>query len=627
MAHNGTRQYQFNKALIHLAHKFDTFQFRETKIQMLWQIHAMLNDSPLSRAAFIVAMKESGKLEKFANELVHPSFDTSGPSGPVNEKPSRYAIQFSPTGEFLDQEYPDMGVTDADPSTTEHYNFKVNKVLTGVIKNAIAPAEPPEPVDETFDINEPFQLPEGTGNQWKQLWGNPLNESSYKTQYNSVDYDWIPTGLLQPSADYDYPISDPQTSNVLFMEGNCGVSPYVANSPLANGAMLKFPIGSSIKRYVVEFSFLYFESVYSDQSITFFVGQQKNLDGSVPANENGPDNNRRFDLMLTPATNSYESAPYGEYVDGFGSGTVSMYPSAPHCSGYGNNYDFVFLANFDNGAQDNSHYFVAPSITDSFPTFYYDAYSPGKFGNGLSFVGNPDHGNTANLFYYNTAYDLGSAPYTIGMWIKLNSYPLGTGNRIFWLRDPTVNSNLFVAGHVAGLRVGADGQAPINIPMSLGVWTYIEACRNSIGQFKVFKNGELVAVTGASGIGAGFAHILLHGMDTANSHVNCSMDGVFVVKGQAIHDAPFNPPIRSLLDSAVTTYPNTQYLRMAVEVGEEGANSVCDVSLNGQYLGMMSAPAYEFGEAGYVGFEFRKNTTNTVEDPIYVTRLDMWSEE
>lgn len=210
---------------------------------------------------------------------------------------------------------------------------------------------------------------------------------------------------------------------------------------------------------------------------------------------------------------------------------------------FGTDLNYVFIGNFNGTYNDTSSYGIVANVVEALPAFGY-ALGPGRFSTGLSYVGTPSFGNVAYVAYLNPAYDLGEEPFTMGFWINMDAYPGGLGDFLFWLRNESATSNCGFQGTTTGIRFFSDFSAPVNVPLTLDVWTYIAASRNGAGLVKVYKDGVLVGSTSASSAGSGASQLILHGNDTANSHIACTLDACFVVAGTDMYPADFDPPNR-----------------------------------------------------------------------------------
>lgn len=209
---------------------------------------------------------------------------------------------------------------------------------------------------------------------------------------------------------------------------------------------------------------------------------------------------------------------------------------------FGTTSNYVFIGNFEGTYVDGSEFAIAPTVVQALPTFGYSSAALGKFGSGLGYTGNPNAGVVAYLLYSNTAYQLGADPFTMGFWIKMDSYPLGSGDFIFWLRNATLTQNCGFQGTTTGIRFFSDFTSPVNVSLTLGVWTYVAASRNLAGTIKVYKNGVLIGTTLASAAGSNATQLMVHGNDTANNHVACTLDAAFIIKGEDLYPAAFDPP-------------------------------------------------------------------------------------
>lgn len=205
--------------------------------------------------------------------------------------------------------------------------------------------------------------------------------------------------------------------------------------------------------------------------------------------------------------------------------------------------DLLFYAPFDEDFNDHSSNALVADVQNSTsPAFTYTR-GPGVFGTGLGYTGSPSASIATYVAYTSPTFAIGTSQFTVGIWVRINADP--TGNFLFWSRrtDSDLSQSLSVqamAGGVLRMQYGTAGS--VDGSFTIGVWHYVAMSRGANGFVKFYIDGAYVGQLNTPSAMANSNALLLLGNTTSDRHADANLDDVFILQGEDLYPAAFDPP-------------------------------------------------------------------------------------
>jgi hypothetical protein len=205
--------------------------------------------------------------------------------------------------------------------------------------------------------------------------------------------------------------------------------------------------------------------------------------------------------------------------------------------------DLLFYAPFDDDFNDHSSNELAADVQNSVsPAFTY-TLGTGVFNSGLGYEGNPADSIATYVSYTASTFAIGTSKFTVGFWVRINGNP--TGNFIFWSRrtDGDLTQALSVQAQAGGiLRMQYSNAGAVDGSFTIGVWHYVAMSRGADGFVKFYVDGAFVGQLNTPSAMGNSNTLILLGNTTADRHADANIDDVFILQGEDLYPAAFDPP-------------------------------------------------------------------------------------